>query len=75
MRRVLTPRQLARYKFISALFAFALVASFTCNFAVAQMKPFNEKYVFSGHTYSNFKRTITPTGYVDYYSNQRWCHR
>ena len=71
----MTVKQVMRTKIISALFMFVLVTTFTVNYAVAQMKPLDTKYVWQNQEFASFQRIETQTGYIDMYSNQRWCTR
>jgi len=40
MKRVLTAKQLIRFKFIAGAFMFCLLVTYSCNYVAAQMEPY-----------------------------------
>lgn len=45
------------------------MVSFTCNYVVAQMEPYEGKYLWQSKEYTHFIRIKYERGYVDEYSD------
>jgi hypothetical protein len=77
MKRLLTERQVRRLKFMCTSSAALFLLQFCAEkVAAATRDQYDGPFFWNGKEYSQFKRTATPTGYIDEYTNKEgFCER
>lgn len=77
MKRLLTDRQLRRFKFMCSSSAALLLLQLCAEKVYASVREqYDGPYYWNGQEYAQFNRQVTPTGYIDEYTNkENFCTR